>query len=160
MGSLTVLAGLMFTLGTRPVSALRVYSRTSAPSPTVKAFEDEKEKLMKIAKDKGLDDRFKNRIESLDDGYKLRALKEEVRLAEEDGYANNGFKVKLVTFEQEMNAKYINNKYKKDIKLGLEYLKRMDDDAYFSTHDKERRLADLEKCLTTPSHIKDIRWFR
>ncbi len=162
MGSLTVLAGLMFTLGTRPVKA---FSRTYyyGLSSTDQALKDEKERLMKVADIKNLKDQFKERIDALDDGYKLYTLEKEVKVTEAN-IANKS------TFDREFDRRLTHvrvkaneikkTRYKNEIILALEYLEKMQQDIYFTESMKSNRLADLEKCLTTPSHIKDIRWFR
>ncbi len=155
MGSLTVLAGLMFTLGTRPVNA----QWPSKKSPTVKTFEDEKKKLMDKADKKGLKDKFKNKIDSLDDYYKLRTLEEEIEVAESGKTAKSEFETKLEDVERRIeNLPESKNKTK--IKDGLDYLKKMNDDRWFTTNEKNSKLADLEKCLQTPRHVKKLNWIR
>ncbi len=157
MGSLTVLAGLMFTLGTRPVSALRV-THNSNLSETERALETDREKLMNKVKSRHLENNFQTKVESLDDFSKIRAVEEEVRSAEADGTVKNIFEKKLSLLEKAI--KDVPSRYQKDMKAGYDYLKLMQNDSYFSNSERLKRLEDLEKCLSTPKKIRDIRWFR
>ncbi len=160
MGSLTVLAGLMFTLGTRPVNAYDYYNVINNPksplSRTEEEFKKTKEKVKSEIRDENIKEEFKNRIDSSDDYSKLRALKEEAKVAEADKISESEFEKKLATLKPKIEK--LTSKHKKKMLDGHAYLTSMKDDAYFSNYEKLKRLADLERCLTTPRDVQRLRW--
>ncbi|WP_159560441.1 hypothetical protein [Streptococcus halichoeri] len=160
MGSLTVLAGLMFTLGTRPVKAysyIRYYNPESPLSETEKALENDRKRLMNKLKEQNLENRFQTKVESLDDFSKIRAVEEEVKVAEADKTANKLFDEKLKELEEKIK-KLKEDGNKKRMLVGLEYLSNLQYDSWTTTNEKNTKLKLLEECINAPRKTKKISW--
>ncbi|WP_159796861.1 hypothetical protein [Streptococcus halichoeri] len=162
MGSLTVLAGLMFTLGTRPVSAYDYYTRQRNPystsiSQTETDFDKHKNDWAERAV--GLGNNLEVKIRSVDDNYKFTSLKKEVLEAEADGAIKTEFERKLVTLvAQIQNLPESEKKNRDRMMVGYNYLSNMKYDVGISNSEKDRKFKQLEECLTKPSKVRKLNW--